>query len=68
MTKDDYIELVVSRAKEEAIEILENAVPFDMVVSSLYPDTKRDLRKMNEILKECGSEVLLKEEDFDFER
>ena len=68
MTENDYIELVVSRAKEEAIEILEKAVSFDMVVSSLYPDTKRDLRKMNEILKECGSEVLLKEEDFDFER
>lgn len=68
MTEDDYIELVVSRAKEEAREILEHARPFDMVVSSLYPDTQRDLRKMNEILKECGSEVFLKEEDFDFKR
>ena len=66
MTEDDYIELVVSRAREEAREILEHAVPFDMVVSALYPDTKKDLQKMNEILKECGSEVLLKEEDYEF--
>lgn len=66
MTEEDYIELCVELAKEEAREILEHAVPFDRVVSALYPDTKRDLRKMNEILKECGSNALLKEEDFDF--
>ena len=67
MTEDDYIELVVERAKEEAREILERAMSFDMVISSLYPDTKRDLRKMNEILKECGSQVLLKEDDYEFQ-
>lgn len=66
MTEEDYIEFYVERAKEEAREILEHAVPFEMVVSALYPDTKRDLRKMNDILKECGSKVLLKEEDYDF--
>lgn len=66
MTEEDYIELIVERAKEKAREILEHAEPFDKVVSALYPDTKRDLRKMNEILKECGSQVLLKEEDYDF--
>lgn len=66
MTEEDYIEFCIERAKEEAREILEHAVPFEMVVSALYPDTKRDLRKMNDILKECGSKVLLKEEDYDF--
>lgn len=66
MTDEDYIEFYVERAKEEAREILEHAVPFGRVVSALYPDTKRDLRKMNEILKECGSQVLLKEEDYEF--
>ena len=66
MTEEDYIELCVERAKEEAKEILKKAKPFSNVLSYLYPDTKRDLRGMNEILKECGSEVLLKEEDYDF--
>lgn len=66
MTEEDYIELCVERAKEEAKEILEKAKPFSEVLESLYPDTKRDLRSMNKILKECGSEVLLKEEDYDF--
>lgn len=66
MTEEDYIELCVERAKEEAREILEHAESFDKVVSTLYPDTKRDLYKMNEILKECGSQVLLKEEDYEF--
>ena len=66
MTEEDYIEFCVERAKEEAREILEHAVPFDRVVSALYPDTKRDLRGMNKILKECGSQVLLKEEDYEF--
>lgn len=67
MTEEDYIELCVERAKEEAREILEHAVPFDRVVSALYPDTKRDLRGMNKILKECDSQVLLKEEDYEFQ-
>ena len=62
MTEEDYIELCVERAKE----ILEKAKPFSEVLDSLYPDTKRDLRGMNKILKECGSEVLLKEENYDF--
>lgn len=66
MTEEDYIELCVERAKEEAKEILEKAQPFSEVLKSLYPDTRRDLRSMNKILKECGSEVLLKEEDYDF--
>jgi hypothetical protein len=67
MTEEDYIELCVERAKEEAKEILEKAKPFSEVLENLYPDTKRDLRGMNKILKECGSEVLLKEEDYDFQ-
>lgn len=66
MTEEDYIELCVQRAKEEAKEILEKAKPFSEVLESLSPGTKRDLRGMNKILKECGSEVLLKEEDFEF--
>lgn len=66
MTEEDYIELCVERAKEEAKEVLKKAKPFSVVLESLYPDTKRDLRGMNKILKECGSEVLLKEEDYDF--
>lgn len=66
MTEDDYIELCVERAKEEAKETLEKARPFSEVLESLYPDTKRDLRGMNKILKECGSDVLLKEEDYVF--
>lgn len=66
MTEEDYIEFYVERAKEEAREILKLAAPFDEVVSALHPVTKRDLRGMNKILKECGSEVLLKEEDYDF--
>lgn len=66
MTEEDYIEICVERAKAEAKEILEKAKPFSEVLESLYPDTKRDLRDMNKILKECGSEVLLKEEDYDF--
>lgn len=66
MTEQDYIELCVERAKEEAKEILEKAQPFSEVLKSLCPDTRRDLRGMNKILKECGSEVLLKEEDYDF--
>lgn len=66
MTEEDYIELCVERAKEEANEILKRAKPFSEVLSRLYPDTRRDLRGMNKILKECGSEVLLKEEDYDF--
>lgn len=67
LTEEDYIELVVDRAKEEAREILKHAEPFDRVVSALYPDTKRDLRRMNKILKECGSQVLLKEEDYEIQ-
>lgn len=67
MTEEDYIELCVERAKEEAKAVLEKAKPFSDVLKSLYPDTKRDLRGMNKILKECGSEVLLNEEDYDFE-
>lgn len=66
MTEEDYIELCVERAKEEAKIILEKAKPFSEVLKSLYPDTKRDLKGMNEILKECGSNVLLKEEDYEF--
>lgn len=66
MTEEDYIELCVERAKEEAKITLEKAKPFSEVLESLYPDTERDLRNMNKILKECGSEVLLKEEDYDF--
>ena len=65
MTKEDYIEFYLERAREEAIRNLENALNFDTVLSSLYPDTKRDLKKMNEILKECGSNKLLKEKDYD---
>lgn len=66
MTEEDYIELCVERAKEEARIILEQARPFERVLEALYPDTKRDLKNMNKILKECGSEILLKEEDYDF--
>lgn len=65
MTEEDYIELCVERAKEEAKDILEKAKPFSEVLKNLYPDTKRDLRGMNEILKECGSEVLLDEADYE---
>lgn len=66
MTEEDYIELCVERAKEEAKITLEKAKPFSEVLERLYPDTKRDLKGMNKILKECGSEILLKEEDYDF--
>ncbi len=66
MTEEDYIELCVERAKEEAKITLEKAKPFSKVLERLYPDTKRDLKGMNKILKECGSEILLKEEDYDF--
>jgi hypothetical protein len=66
MTEEDYIELCVERAKEEARITLEQARPFKRVLEALYPDTKRDLKGMNKILKECGSEILLKEEDYDF--
>lgn len=65
MTEEDYIELCVERAKEEAKTTLEKAKPFSEVLERLYPDTKRDLKGMNKILKKCGSEVLLKEEDYD---
>lgn len=64
MTEEDYIELCVERAKEEAKITLEKAKPFSEVLERLYPDTRRDLKGMNKILKECGSEVLLKEEDY----
>lgn len=66
MTEEDYIELRVERAKEEAKIILEQARPFKRVLERLYPDTKRDLKEMNKILKECGSLDLLKEEDYEF--
>jgi predicted CopG family antitoxin len=66
MTEEYYIELCVERAKEEAKITIENAKPFSEVLERLYPDTKRDLRGMNKILNECGSEVLLKEEDYEF--
>lgn len=66
MTEEDYIELCVERAKEEAKITLEKAKPFSEVLERLYPDTRRDLKGMNEILKECGSEVLLREEDYEF--
>lgn len=66
MTEEDYIEVCVERAKKEAKEILKKAKPFSEVLERLYPDTKRDLEGMNKILKECGSEVLLKEEDYEF--
>lgn len=66
MTEEDYIELCIERVREEAKITLEKAKPFSKVLERLYPDTKRDLKGMNKILKECGSEVLLKEEDYDF--
>ena len=66
MTEEDYIELCVERAKEEARITLEQARPFKRVLEALYPATKRDLKGMNKILKECGCEILLKEEDYDF--
>lgn len=66
MTEEDYIEFCVERAKEEAKIALEKAKPFSEVLERLYPDTRRDLKKMNEILKECGSDILLKEEDYEF--
>lgn len=66
MTEEDYIELCIERVREEAKITLEKAKPFSQVLERLYPDTRRDLKGMNEILKECGSEVLLKEEDYEF--
>lgn len=66
MTEEEYIELCADRARREAWEALKDAKPFSEVLERLYPDTKRDLKGMNEILKECGSEVLLKEENYDF--
>ena len=66
MTEEDYIEYCVERAKEQAKITLEQAKPFSEVLERLYPDTKRDWEGMNKILKECGSEVLLKEEDYEF--
>lgn len=66
MTEEEYIELCIDRARREALEVLKDAKPFSEVLKGLYPDTKRDLKKMNEILKECGSNVLLKEEDYEF--
>lgn len=66
MTEEDYIELCVERAKEEAKITLENAKPFSEILYRLHPDTRRDLKGMNEIFKECGSAVLLKEEDYEF--
>lgn len=65
MTKEEYIAFYLERAREEAIRNLENALSFDTVIDNLYPDTKRDLKKMNEILKECGSDKLLKQENYD---
>lgn len=66
MTEEEYIELCADRARQEAWEVLKDAKPFSEVLKRLYPDTKRDLKKMNEILKECGSNVSLKEEDYEF--
>lgn len=66
MTEEEYIELCADRARREAWETLKDAKPFSEVLDRLYPDTRRDLEGMNEILKECGSEVLLKEEDYEF--
>ena len=66
MTEEEYIELCADRARREAWKTLKDAKPFSEVLESLYPDTRRDLEGMNKILKECGSEILLKEEDYEF--
>ena len=66
MTEEEYIELCADRARREAWEALKDAKSFNEVLERLYPDTRRDLEGMNKILKECGSEVLLKEEDYEF--
>lgn len=66
MTEEECIELCADMARREAWEALKDAKPFSEVLERLYPDTKRDLKGMNKILKECGSEILLKEEDYDF--
>ena len=55
MTKEEYIEMCVERAKEEAKNVLENHTqPFQMVIDYFYPnnDTKE---KFAEKLKEMGA-------------
>ena len=66
MTEVEYFELCADRARREAWEALKDAKPFSEVLERLYPDTRRDLEGMNKILKECGSEVFLREEDYEF--
>lgn len=55
---------ILKRVREEALANLEYAFSFNEMVADLCPNTKRDLKKMNEIIKECRDK-LLKEEDYD---
>ena len=66
MTEEDYIQYMMNKAREEATIAIEQAKPFEEVTLRLYPDTRRDLKGMNKILEECGSQTLLKEEDYEF--
>ena len=58
MTKEDYIELCQERAKEEAIDVLENYLrPFEEVSESFIPNnmTKKEFKEILDKMKDKNS-------------
>lgn len=54
MTREDYINMKIQEAKEDAEDVLDNYLkPFDMVVDMYYPNNMTK-KEFNEFLEETG--------------
>ena len=65
MTKEEYIELCAEYARDQARYDLENRVyPFTEVINRFIPNNET-VEGFNALLKKMGSDVVLKEEDYE---
>ena len=65
MTEEEYIELCAEYAREQARYDLENRVyPFTEVINRFIPNYET-VEDFNVFLKKVGSDVVLKEEDYE---
>lgn len=65
MTEEEYIELCAEYARDQAIYDLENRVyPFTEVINRFIPNNET-VEGFNALLKKMGSDVVLKEEDYE---
>lgn len=65
MTEEEYIELCAEYARDQARYDLENRVyPFAEVINRFIPNNET-VEGFNALLKKVGSDVVLKEEDYE---